>query len=337
MSRTAPRTRSRLSGRFRPAAPVVKFRGAAKYLHDAFRDASGSSRPSPPAVARRSSVPAVRPSAAPADEPFFGGQAIPDSPSGPYPRLPGEPGRRFTSDGPGLLPRRFPGARRAEEARLPPRLTVSTSLSADYSPFYGTSAAAPHAARIAALGPVRQPGKGAAFVRNAFQATARPFSARRLGRKALAAASCAPTHPAPHRRRRPSPSCDDRPRPWSTSDGDAYPSPRRDGTVSVAVTNSGDGPATCPRSCAAPMPASRSRPDVAPRRPAPATRLAITTVASRPGSTAPSPTRRHGHVHRPPVAKQTHRRSRSRPASAPPVLRVWAGCTDSRGRRVRRA
>ena len=81
----------------------------------------------------------------------------PPNPSGPFPgsftaaQLP----ERFTSDGP-----RRVFFRPAEQVRQKPDFTaadgVNTSV-AGFKPFFGTSAAAPHAAAIAGADPVRQP------------------------------------------------------------------------------------------------------------------------------------------------------------------------------------
>ena len=235
---------------------VVEFRGAAKYfqlstMRGRYRDSGSLKAVVRPGMLRgHTSVPAAFSiAAAPADEPFLGGQpGDPDSPSGPYPgvfRASQKP-EIFTSDG----PRRVffaPDGSPAPAVRKKPDFTaadgVSTSLS-DYSPFYGTSAAAPHAAAIAALVLSGNPGKGAAFVRNAFQATALDLAPagwdERAGGGILRADLIL-------RRTRATP------QPYvttgsatvvTTSDGDAYLEPGETGTVSVAVTNSGDGPAT---------------------------------------------------------------------------------------------
>ncbi len=235
---------------------VVKYRGAAKYfqlstMRGRYRDSGSLKAFVRPGMLRgHTSVPAAFSiAAAPADEPFFGGQpGDPDSPSGPYPgvfRASQKP-EIFTSDG----PRRVffaPDGSPAPAVRKKPDFTaadgVSTSLS-DYSPFYGTSAAAPHAAAIAALVLSGNPGKGAAFVRNAFKATALDLAPagwdERTGSGILRADLILRRTGAT-------------PQPYvttgsatvvTTSDGDAYLEPGETGTVSVAVTNSGDGPAT---------------------------------------------------------------------------------------------
>lgn len=172
----------------------------------------------------------------------------PEGPTGPYP---GVFTRRqvpetFTSDGPRRVFFR-PDGSRAPAVRNKPDFPAadggSTSLSA-YSPFYGTSAAAPHAAAIAALVLSGNPGKGATFVRNAFAATALDLAPAgwdtRSGRGILRADLILDSTGAT-------------PQPYvttggatvtATSDGDAFLEPGESGTVAVTVTNAGDGAVT---------------------------------------------------------------------------------------------
>ena len=185
---------------------VVKFSGSARYFQlSALRGRfspppTGSIARVTPGVTRGHSaaVDAFSTAAAPAARrrchPTWS-PAIRPTRCGPFPnpftaaQLP----ERFTSDGPRRV---FFGAdgtpitpgdysSTGGTLRQKPDITaadgVSTSLDA-FSPFFGTSAAAPHAAAIAALVLSGNPGAGTADVREAFAATALDVASGRRGR-----------------------------------------------------------------------------------------------------------------------------------------------------------
>ena len=159
---------------------VVKFSGAAKYLQlsalrGRFSDSSSLKAFVSPGVTRGHSAAAAAFSvaAAPAADPlpFDLEPGDPPNPSGPFPhafaasQLP----ERFTSDGPRRM--FFPQPAVRQKPDITAADGVSTSLE-DFTPFFGTSAAAPHAAAIAALVLSGNPGATSSDVREAFDATA---------------------------------------------------------------------------------------------------------------------------------------------------------------------
>jgi subtilisin-like proprotein convertase family protein len=173
---------------------VVKFSGADRYfqlsaLGGRFATSGSLVGRSTPGVTRGHSaaVNAFSVAAAPAAAPFRVLEpGDPPSPSGPFPnpftrrQLP----ERFTSDGPRrvffeangapITPGNFSST--GGTVRRKPDITaadgVHTGVPAPFSPFFGTSAAAPHAAAIAALVLSGNPGFTTADLRPAFDATA---------------------------------------------------------------------------------------------------------------------------------------------------------------------
>ena len=173
----------------------------------------------------------------------------PPNPTGPFPdpfaatQLP----ERFTSDGPRRMFFAADGAPLAA-VRQKPDITaadgVSTSL-ADFTPFFGTSAAAPHAAAIAALVLSGNPGAGTDEIRDAFDATALDLAPAgvdgRTGHglvRADGVLAYTGVTPQPLVRAG-SPIVTP-----LTGDGDAYVEPGETATVALPVTNVGDGTAT---------------------------------------------------------------------------------------------
>jgi subtilisin-like proprotein convertase family protein len=181
----------------------------------------------------------------------------PPNPVGPFPgpftaaQLP----ERFTSDGPRrvffqadgtpITPGNYSST--GGTVRQKPDITaadgVSTSIAA-FRPFFGTSAAAPHAAAIAALVLSGNPGAGTSDVREAFEATALDLTPAGIDGRAghglvradrvleftgatpqpLARAGTPTATPA-------------------SGDGDAFLEPGETATVALPVTNEGDGTA----------------------------------------------------------------------------------------------
>jgi subtilisin family serine protease/subtilisin-like proprotein convertase family protein len=174
---------------------VVKFSGAARYFKlMAFRGRFANSDDGLVAQVRpgttwghSAAVNAFSVAAAPAHKPlpFDLEPGDPPNPSGPFPNpfTKAQKPERFTSDGPrrvffnadgsAITPGNFTATGGAVRAK--PDITaadgVRTSV-AGFDPFFGTSAAAPHAAAVAALVLSGNPGETAAQVRAAFNATA---------------------------------------------------------------------------------------------------------------------------------------------------------------------
>ncbi|MEU4560572.1 S8 family serine peptidase [Actinoplanes sp. NPDC023936] len=174
---------------------VVKYAGADRYLQlTAFRgrfadSADGLTGFATPGVLRGHSAAeqAFAVAATPAHEPLpFALEAgDPPNPAGPYPDVHTRQSRAepFTSDGPRRMfyaadgtpytPGNFTAT--GGVVRAKPQITaadgVATTL-ADFAPFFGTSAAAPHAAAIAALALSGNPGLSNAEIRAALTETA---------------------------------------------------------------------------------------------------------------------------------------------------------------------
>ena len=244
---------------------VVKFRGADRYFQlTAFRgrfaaDGDLKAYVTPGVTRGHSTVPsAFSVAAVPAHAPlpFDLEPGDPANPAGPFPGLytTEQKSERFTSDGPRriffradgrpLTPGNFTST--GGRVRTDPDLTaadgVRTSISS-FDPFYGTSAAAPHAAAIAALALSGRPGLTAANFRHAFQRTALdiegPGADRDTGRGIVMAEPVLKTvgvRAQPYASAGPSVVT-------STTDGDTFLEPGERAVVSLPVTNSGDATA----------------------------------------------------------------------------------------------
>jgi subtilisin-like proprotein convertase family protein len=246
---------------------VVKFKGAARYfqlsaLRGRFEDSTdGLVAQVRPGVTRGHSATvnafsvAAAPAAAAFPDPLEPGD--PPNPSGPYPnaftstQLP----ERFTSDGPrrvfftsggsAITPGNFTATGGAVRAK--PDVTAADGVRTTldfFNPFFGTSAAAPHAAAIAALVLSGNPGASAALVRQAFTSTALdltpPGRDNRSGFGVLRAdLVLASTGATPQPDVVPAP-----PTVTASSDGDSFLEHGETGQVSVPVTGVGDGKAT---------------------------------------------------------------------------------------------
>ena len=188
--------------------------------------------------------------AAPANDPlpFDLEPGDPPNPRGPFPgvftaaQLP----ESFTSDGPRRIFFDAAGAP-APQTRAKPDFTaadgVSTSV-AGFEEFFGTSAAAPSAAAIAALVRSGNPTATIADVREAFTATALDLTPAgpddRSGRGILRADSVLAYTGAT-----PQPLVvAQQPSVVASTDGDAFLEPGATATVRIPVTNVGDGTAT---------------------------------------------------------------------------------------------
>lgn len=232
---------------------VVRFSGAPQYfqlsaLRGRFEAAGGLPAWVTPGVTRGHSAvaDAFSIAAAPAATalPFDLEPGDPPNPTGPFPgsftsaQLP----ERFTSDG----PRRvfFP----TESVRAKPDFTaadgVSTSVEG-FQPFFGTSAAAPHAAAIAGLVLSGNPSASGADVREAFTATALDLTPAGYDNRTGAGVLRADTvlgytgaTPQPLvRAQAPDVTV-------TTGDGDAFLEPGETARLRLPVTNVGDGTAT---------------------------------------------------------------------------------------------
>jgi subtilisin family serine protease len=240
---------------------VVRFSGQPRYfqlsaLRGRYEDsADGLAARVTPGVTRGHSatVNAFSVAAAPAADPlpFDLEPGDPPNPAGPFPnpftkdQLP----ERFTSDGPRRVFFSADGTPiTGGQVRQKPDITaadgVSTSLE-DFTPFFGTSAAAPHAAAIAALVLSGNPGATTADLRAAFNATALDLQPagydNRTGHGVLRADRVlAYTGATPQPLvRAGSPTVTP-----VTGDGDAFLEPGESATVALPATNAGDGTAT---------------------------------------------------------------------------------------------
>lgn len=246
---------------------VVKFSGADRYFQlTAFRgrftdSSDGLKAYVTPGVTRGHSAAvnafsvAAAPAAAPL--PFALEPGDPANPTGPYPgvftkaqkpeRFSSDGPRRvfFTADGSPITPGNTSSTGGA--VRSKPDVTaadgVSTSVGG-YDPFFGTSAAAPHAAAIAALVLSGNPGASAALVRSAFTKTALDLapagpdtrSGKGLIRADLVLGNTGAT-PQPLVLAGPVTATP------TTGNGNAYLEPGESGTLTVPAVNSGDGTA----------------------------------------------------------------------------------------------
>ena len=247
---------------------VVKFRGAARYFQLSALGSRFKSSPdglvafNTPGVLRghAAAVDAFATAAAPAAKPlpFALEPGDPPNPVGPFPnpftgaQLP----ERFTSDGPRrvffrpdgtpITPGDFSSTGGA--VRLKPDITaadgVSTSVD-DFESFFGTSAAAPHAAAIAGLVLSGNPDFTTAEMRQAFTATALDLvpaglDARTGAGIVRADSVLAYTGATPEPLVRPvAPAVTP-----VTGDGDQYLEPGETADLGVPVINAGDGTAT---------------------------------------------------------------------------------------------
>ncbi|MCK2243030.1 MULTISPECIES: S8 family serine peptidase [unclassified Crossiella] len=237
---------------------VVKYRGADRYLgvsvlRGRFTASAGLKPFATTGVTRGHSAAkdAVSVAATPAAKPWSGVLEVgdPPNPGGPYPELFTATSRleRFSSDG----PRRMfftPDGRPSAENRLKPDLTAADGVQTatpGFSPFFGTSASAPHAAAMAALVLSGNPGMPAAQVRQAMFRTAldlaEPGPDPRAGHglvqadRLLAATGATPQPKVVPRQ----------PKAWPISgDGDEFLEPGESATLQLPVRNLGDGTAT---------------------------------------------------------------------------------------------
>jgi subtilisin-like proprotein convertase family protein len=238
---------------------VVRFSGAARYLQlsdlrGRFEDAGALRAFTTPGVTRGHSAvegafsTAAAPAAGPL--PFDLEVGDPPNPAGPFPdpftraQLP----ERFTSDGPRRVFFEADGTPIGTdgEVRRKPDITaadgVRTSVDG-FDPFFGTSAAAPHAAAIAGLVLSGNPGATSDEVREAFDATALdlqpagfdPRSGVGVIRADLVADYTGLT---------PQPLAEaGDPVVTPAGDGDAFLEPGETATAPIPVTNRGDGAA----------------------------------------------------------------------------------------------
>ncbi len=238
---------------------VVKFRGANRYLQVSalggrFEPAGGLQAFTTPGVTRGHSAVegAFSTAAAPADDPlpFDLEPGDPPNPAGPAPdpftraQLP----ERFTSDGPRRVFFEADGTPIAggSEVRQKPDITaadgVTTSVGG-FDPFFGTSAAAPHAAAIAGLVLSGNLGATSDDVREAFDATALdlvPAGVDSRTGEGLIRADLVTDYTG----LTPQPLAEaGDPSVTPAGDGDAFLEPGESGALSIPVTNRGDGAA----------------------------------------------------------------------------------------------
>ena len=238
---------------------VVKFRGADRYLQVSdlrgrFEAAGGLQAFTTPGVTRGHSAVegAFSTAAAPAADPlpFDLEPGDPPNPAGPAPDAftRAQHPERFTSDGPRRVFFEADGTPIAGggEVRQKPDITaadgVTTSVDG-FDPFFGTSAAAPHAAAIAGLVLSGNPGATSADVREAFEATAIdlvPAGVDSRTGEGLIRADLVTDYTG----LTPQPLAEaGDPSVAPAGDGDAYLEPGESGVLSIPVTNRGDGAA----------------------------------------------------------------------------------------------
>jgi subtilisin family serine protease len=232
---------------------VVKFSGASKYfqlsaLRGRFSVSSSLKAFTSPGITRGHSAAAdaFSVAAAPAADPlpFDLEPGDPPNPSGPFPNAftASQLAERFTSDGPRRM--FFPSPAVRQKPDITAADGVSTSLE-DFTPFFGTSAAAPHAAAIAALVLSGNPGATSDEVREAFDATALDLAPAgvdgRTGHgllRADAVLDYTGATPQPLvKAQEPDVTVTD-------GDGDEFLEPGETASLALPVTNVGDGTAT---------------------------------------------------------------------------------------------
>ncbi|WP_229069042.1 S8 family serine peptidase [Actinoplanes sp. DH11] len=247
---------------------VVKYAGADRYLQlSAFRgrfadSADGLTGFSTPGVSRGHSaaVDAFSVAATPAKDPlpFDLEDGDPPNPAGPYPNVHTRQSKpeRFTSDGPRRIFFTADGApitpgdfsSTGGTVRAKPDITAADGVNttvAGFAPFFGTSAAAPHAAAIAALALSGNPGMTGDEIRAALTGTALDLAPagydNRTGHGVIRAdLLLRNTGATPQPLVRPgTPAVTP-----ATGDGDAYLEPGERATVTLPVRNAGDGTAT---------------------------------------------------------------------------------------------
>ena len=238
---------------------VVKFSGADRYLQlsdlgGRFEDAGALQAFTTPGVTRGHSAVegSFSTAAAPAADPYPLDlePGDPPNPAGPAPdpftgaQLP----ERFTSDGPRRVFFEADGTPIGTngEVRQKPDITaadgVATSLD-DFDPFFGTSAAAPHAAAIAGLVLSGNPGATSADVREAFDATALDLQPAGVDPRTGVGVIRA-DRVTEYTGLTPQPLAEaGDPAVAPAGDGDAFLEPGESATVTIPVTNRGDGTA----------------------------------------------------------------------------------------------
>ncbi len=247
---------------------VVKFSGETRYfqispLRGRFADsADGLKAYATPGVTRGHSaaVGAFSVAATPAAQPlpFDLETGDPANPAGPYPEVFTKQSKleRFTSDGPRRVFYQADGTpitpenltATGGEVRQKPDITAADGTASSvsgFSPFFGTSAAAPHAAAVAALALSGNPGLSNAELRTAINAVALDLKPAgvdaRSGAGVIRADRLLGTTGAT-------------PQPLvqtgtpvitpTTGDGDAYLEPGEKATLTLPAQNIGDGTAT---------------------------------------------------------------------------------------------
>ncbi|MEU4693953.1 S8 family serine peptidase [Actinoplanes sp. NPDC023714] len=247
---------------------VVKYAGADRYLQlTAFRgrfadSADGLKGFATPGVTRGHSAAenafsvAATPAAAPLDFDLEAGD--PPNPAGPYPNVHTRQSKpeRFTSDGPRRMfyaangtpytPGNFTAT--GGVVRDKPQITAADGVSTTvpgFETFFGTSAAAPHAAAIAALALSGNPGMTNPEIRAALTGTALDLAPAGYDHRTGAGVIRADlvlrdTGATPQ----PLVETGEPAITPATGDGDAYLEPGEKATVTLPATNAGDGTAT---------------------------------------------------------------------------------------------